>query len=203
MWHLTSLKMDYSFVFGQPVWGEHYANRILLTEELVKHMNALRSCMLISPRGWGKRSFALHIGKLLSDQDYTIRTCYIDLHEIHSIEAFYNTFSQAFSYDIESFHFNPYKHINQLDDLLNIPEYIAIRDQIKYIIFIGQIEQIAGFENSLKFQQRMRTIWKLQNHCAYFLYGNNLTVTKHFLDKPYNPFKKIGRCFKLPSLHYS
>jgi len=193
--------MDYSFVFGQPVWGEHYANRKLLTEELIRHMNALKSSILISPRGWGKRSFALHIGKLLSEQDYTIRTCYIDLQGVHSIEAFYKTFFQAFSLDFKSFNSNPYKHINQLEDLLNIPEYIAIRDQIKHIIFIGQIEQIAGFENSLKFQQKLRKIWKLQSHCAYFLYGNYLNVTKNLLDTPYKPFKKIGRCFKLPRIH--
>ncbi len=193
--------MDNAFIIGHPVWGEHYAPRKMFTETLVNQLTMLKNIILISPRGWGKRSFALHMGKLLSDQDYTIRTCYIDLHGIHSIEAFYKTYSQAFSLYIESFNINPYEHINQLDDLLNIPEYIAIRDQIKYIIFIGQIEQIGGFEDSLLLQQRLRRIWKSQSHCAYFLYGNYLTVKKHFLDKPNNHFKKIGRCFKLPKIH--
>lgn len=202
MLHLTFTKMDNAFIIGHPVWGEHYAPRKLFTETLVNQLTALKNIILISPPGWGKSSMALQVGELLSNQDYTIRTCYIDLHEIHSIEAFYNTFSQAFSFDIESFNLNPYEHINQLDDILNIPEYIAIRDQKKYIIFIGQIEQIAGFEDSLKFQQKLRTIWKLQSHCAYFLYGNKLPVKKLLLNKPYNPFKKIGRCFNLPRIHH-
>lgn len=194
--------MDYSFVFGQPVWGEHYANRKLLTEELVRHMNALKSSILISPRGWGKRSFALHIGKLLSDQDYTIRTCYIGLHGINSIEEFCQSYAQVFYFDLEMFTLDPNSLRDHLDEVLAIPEYIAVRDRIKHIIFIGHIEQIAGFEDSQKFQQKLRTTWKLQSHCAYFLYGNDLTTKKLLSNSSHNPIKRIGRCFNLPRIHH-
>lgn len=193
--------MDSAFIIGHPVWGEHYAPRKLFTETLVNQLTALKNIILISPSGWGKSSLALHVGELLSNQDYTIRTCYIDLHGIHSIEAFCQIYAQSFSFDLELFTQNSGFLSNHLDEILAIPEYIAIRDRIKHIIFIGQIEQIAGFENSLKLQQRLRTVWKLQSHCAYFLYGNYLNVTKRLLEKPYNPIKKIGRYYKLPRIH--
>ena len=151
--------MDNAFIIGHPVWGEHYAPRKLFTEALVNQLTALNNIILISPTGWGKKSMALHIGELLSDQDYTIRTSYIDLHGIHSIEAFCQSYTQVFSFDLGLFRFDPDSLRNHLDEILAIPEYIAVRDRIKHIIFIGQIEQIEGFENSLKFQQKLRTTW--------------------------------------------
>ena len=202
MLYLTFTKMDNAFIVGHPVWGEHYAPREVITKALVNQLTALKNIILISPPGWGKKSMALHTGKLLSDQDYAIRTSYIDLQNINSIEAFCQTYAQAFSYDLGLFTLDPNSLRNQLDEFLAIPEYIAVRDRIKHIIFIGQIEQIAGFENSLQFQQKLRTTWKLQSHCAYFLYGNDLTIKKLLLSLSHNPFRRIGRCFNLPRIHH-
>ncbi len=201
MLHLTFAKMEHSFIFGQPVWGEYFARREQFTDELSRHVTAFRSAILTSPKGWGKKSMALHIGDLLAKKDYTIRTTYIELQRTTSIEDFCQSFVQAFSFDLRLFSISPNSLENHLDEILAIPEYISVRDQVKFIIFIGQIEQIAGFENSIKFQNRLRTTWKLQNYCTYFLYGNQVNVTKHLLDKPGQPFKKIGRRFRLPRIH--
>jgi hypothetical protein len=200
--YLTFTKMDNAFIIGHSVWGEHYAPRELMTETLVNQLTALKNIILTSPPGWGKRSMALHTGELLSDKDYTIRTSYIDLHRINSIEEFCQSYAQVFSFDLEMFTIDPNSLRDHLDEVLAIPEYIAVRDRVKHIIFIGQIEQIAGFENSWQFQQKLRTTWKLQSHCAYFLYGNDLTTKKLLLNSSHNPFKRIGRCFKLPRIHH-
>ena len=202
MLHLTLTKMDNAFIIGHPVWREYYAPRKLFTEALVNQLTALKNIILISPPGWGKKSMALHTGELLSYQDYTIRTSYIDLQRINSIEAFCQSYLQVFSYDLGLFTLDSGSPRNQLDEILAIPEYIAVRDRIKHLIFIGHIEQIAGFENSLQFQQKLRTTWKLQSHCAYFLYGNALTIKKLLMNSSHNPFKRIGRCFNLPRIRH-
>ena len=96
-------KMEHSFIFGQPVWGEYFARREQFTDELSRHVTAFRSVILTSPKGWGKKSMALHIGDLLVKKDYTIRTTYIELQRTTSIEDFCQSFVQAFSFDLRLF----------------------------------------------------------------------------------------------------
>jgi len=195
--------MDNPFVFGQIAWGEYFTGRDWFTERLVSKLTSNKSVILISPRGWGKSSLVFKVGSIITDRNYNYRTCYIDLHSVHSEETFLKTFMHALSAVGAPLLHTSNNQKQQRIDILNLPEYIAIRDRIKLVLFIGNIQKIALFKNSLQFQQKLKRVLKLQNHCTYCLYGNNQQVTRFLLDTPYKPLRTIGNIFHMPRIQFN
>ncbi|MCK5137895.1 MAG: hypothetical protein KAR19_19065 [Bacteroidales bacterium] len=195
--------MDTTFIFGQIASGEYFTGREWFTERLVSKLTSHKNIILISPRGWGKSSLVNRVGSIITDQNYNYRTCYIDLQSVHSEEAFLETFMCELSAINAPILPTRYTQKQQRDDILNLPEYTAIRDRIKLIVFIGNIQKIARFKNSLQFQQKLRLVWRQHNHCTYCLYGINQLVTRYLLDTPRKPFQTMGQIFNMPRIQFN
>lgn len=81
------------FQFGTLATNENFIDRqedrALLKQLLSSHINV----MLISPRRWGKSSLVKKAMSELSEEDKSVRVCYIDAFSIGSEAEFYRTFA--------------------------------------------------------------------------------------------------------------
>jgi uncharacterized protein len=78
------------------------------------------------------------------------------------------------------------------DDILNLAEKIALKKKIKFIICIDEFQNIAGFENSLDFQKKLRSHWQSHKTASYCLYGSKRHMMIEVFTSPAMPFYKFG-----------
>ena len=89
-----------------------------------------------------------------------------------------------------SFEWNPDN--NSETDILQLPEKIAQKKNVRIIVCLDEFQQIADFNDSLTFQKKLRTIWQHQQNVTYCLFGSK----KHLMENIFNdkgmPFYKFG-----------
>ena len=78
------------------------------------------------------------------------------------------------------------------DDILNLAERIALKKKIKFIICIDEFQNIAGFENPLDFQKKLRSHWQTHKTASYCLYGSKRHMMMEVFTSPAMPFYKFG-----------
>jgi uncharacterized protein len=78
------------------------------------------------------------------------------------------------------------------DDILNLAEKIASKKKIKFIICIDEFQNIAGFENPLDFQKKLRSHWQTHKTASYCLYGSKRHMMMEVFTSPAMPFYKFG-----------
>lgn len=80
----------------------------------------------------------------------------------------------------------------QPDDILNLAENIAKEKNIKIIICIDEFQNIAGFEDPLALQKKMRSHWQKHKNTSYCLYGSKRKMLMDVFTSPSMPFYKFG-----------
>jgi hypothetical protein len=90
------------------------------------------------------------------------------------------------------------KHI---DELLQIPETVAQKKDIKLVICLDEFQQIALFENYPSFEKKMRAIWQRQKNVTYCLYGSKKDMMKDIFNNPSKPFYKFGDVMMLEKIN--
>lgn len=76
--------------------------------------------------------------------------------------------------------------------ILDLPERIAQKKKIKFVICIDEFQKVAEFRESLFLQQRLRSHWQEQSNTCYCLYGSKRhVITKLFTSKS-QPFYRFG-----------
>jgi DNA-binding MarR family transcriptional regulator len=76
--------------------------------------------------------------------------------------------------------------------ILDLPEKIAQKKKVKFIICIDEFQKIAAFNESLFFQQKLRSHWQDQSNTCYCLYGSKRhIITELFTSQSY-PFYQFG-----------
>lgn len=86
------------------------------------------------------------------------------------------------------------------EGILNLPEKIAGKKNIRIVICIDEFQQIGDFSDSLGFQKRLRSVWQHQQYTSYCLFGSK----KHLMDalflKKSYPFYKFGNIIPLGTI---
>ncbi len=80
----------------------------------------------------------------------------------------------------------------QPDDILNLSEKIAIKNNWKFIVCIDEFQNIATFDNQLAFQKKLRANWQKHQHTAYCLYGSKRHMLMDVFTNTSMPFYKFG-----------
>ena len=76
--------------------------------------------------------------------------------------------------------------------VLDLPEKIAIKKNLRFIICIDEFQKIDEFKDSLFLQQRLRSHWQEQSRTSYCLFGSKRhTITKLFTSQA-QPFYGFG-----------
>ena len=84
------------------------------------------------------------------------------------------------------------EHNSTTEDILQLPELIAQEKGYRIVVCIDEFQQIGEFNDSLTFQKKLRSVWQLQSHVSYCIYGSKKhMMEKIFLHQDY-PFYRFG-----------
>lgn len=218
--------MNSPFVFGVRVEGDAFTDRKEETERLKMNFLYGVNTILISPRRMGKTSLvdkvcglvgsdAVRIAKIdvfgcRSEADFVdsfatavIRATSSKWEEwVGNAKTFLGrfvpkvTFGQDPMHDFSiSFEYNSGN--NTVEDILQLPERIASQKGGRLVVCVDEFQQIGEFPDSLSFQKKLRSVWQLQSHVSYCLYGSK----KHMMEKMFQrqdcPFYRFGDLFYL------
>jgi hypothetical protein len=89
-----------------------------------------------------------------------------------------------------SFDWNP-KDDSDLD-ILQLPEKIAQKKNIRLVICLDEFQQIGDFPDSIKFQKKLRSAWQHQQHVTYCMFGSKKHLMEQFFNDKSMPFFKFG-----------
>lgn len=218
--------MNSPFVFGVRVEGDAFTDRKEETERLKMNFLYGVNTILISPRRMGKTSLvdkvcglvgsdAVRIAKIdvfgcRSEAEFVdsfatavIRATSSKWEEwVENAKTFLSrfvpkvTFGQDPIHDFSiSFEYNSGN--NTVEDILQLPERIASQKGGRLVVCVDEFQQIGKFPDSLAFQKKLRSVWQLQSHVSYCLYGSK----KHMMEKMFQrqdyPFYRFGDLFYL------
>lgn len=221
--------MEKPFVFGVATSGDNFTDREKETQRLLLNFTHGVNTILISPRRWGKTSLVKKVAQLAQTKTrkivyLDIFSCRTEsefyrlfatsvLKQISSkwdewvenTKQFLahinpkismgtdpmNDFSISFEYNMQD---------NAGNDILQLPEKIAIEKGIQIVICIDEFQQISDFEDSKTLQKKLRTVWQLQQHVSYCLFGSKKHLMNELFEKKNLPFYKFGDAIYLTKI---
>ena len=86
------------------------------------------------------------------------------------------------------------------DEILNLPEILAERKNIKFIICIDEFQNLAQFSEFEGFEKKMRSAWQKHKNSVYCLYGSKRHMMKDIFNNSSKPFYKFGDLFYLKKI---
>jgi AAA+ ATPase superfamily predicted ATPase len=213
--------MENPFVFGSTTSGKWFTDRENDAKRLLGNFTHGVNTIIISPRRWGKTSLVRKVADQIDDSQLKIVA--MDVFACRSEEDFYQAFAteiikqtankweewvknaQHFLSSLVpkiSFGADPTidfslsldfsnKQLNQ--DVLHLPQKIAIEKNIRIVVCIDEFQQIAEFPDPKAFQKKLRSVWQLQTqHVSYCLYGSKKHLLTALFSKQSMPFYKFG-----------
>jgi AAA+ ATPase superfamily predicted ATPase len=76
--------------------------------------------------------------------------------------------------------------------LLALPERIAAKKKLKFLICIDEFQKIDEFKDSEFLQQKLRSHWQEQARTTYCLYGSKRHIITRLFDSQAEPFYRFG-----------
>ena len=224
--------MNSPFVFGVRVEGDAFTDRKEETERLKMNFLYGVNTILISPRRMGKTSLVdKACGLLKSDSVKIVKIDAFGCRsEADFIDSFATavirstsskweewvenaktllsrfvpkvTFGQDPMHDFSiSFEYNSGN--NAVEDILQLPERIASQKGCRLVVCVDEFQQIGEFPDSLAFQKKLRSVWQLQNHVSYCLYGSKKHMMENMFQRQNYPFYRFGDLFYLGKISES
>ena len=89
---------------------------------------------------------------------------------------------------------------NNPDEILDLPERIAVAKGIKLMVCIDEFQNIAEFDDPLFFQRRLRAHWQRHQNVGYCLYGSKRHMMLEVFTDSSMPFYKFGDLFFLDKI---
>ncbi|MDT3357438.1 MAG: ATPase [Bacteroidota bacterium] len=89
---------------------------------------------------------------------------------------------------------------NNPDEILDLPERMAVAKGIKLMVCIDEFQNIAEFDDPLFFQRRLRAHWQRHQNVGYCLYGSKRHMMLEVFTDSSMPFYKFGDLFFLDKI---
>ena len=223
------ISMEKPFVFGVATSGDNFTDREKETQRLLLNFTHGVNTILISPRRWGKTSLVKKVAQLAQTKTRKIVYLDIfscrtesEFYRLFATSVLKQTSSKWDEWveNTKQFlaHINPKISIgtdpmndfsisfeysmqdNAGHDILQLPEKIAIEKGIQIVICIDEFQQISDFEDSKTFQKKLRTVWQLQQHVSYCLFGSKKHLMNELFEKKNLPFYKFGDAIYLTKI---
>lgn len=224
--------MDSPFVFGVRVEGDAFTDRKEETKRLKMNFLYGVNTILISPRRMGKTSLvdkacalvksdSVKIAKMdafgcRSEADFVdsfatavIRATSSKWEEwIENAKTFLSRFVPKVTFGQDpvndfsiSFEYNTGN--NAVEEILRLPERIAAQKGCRLVVCVDEFQQIGEFPDSLTFQKKLRSVWQLQSHVSYCLYGSKKHMMENMFQRQDYPFYRFGDLFYLGKISES
>ncbi len=104
----------------------------------------------------------------------------------------YSDFSLSFEWE------ELQKHSNEI---LNLPEVIAKKKNIRFIICLDEFQNTASYPGFLDFEKKMRAVWQRQKLVTYCLYGSKRHMMADIFNNPSKPFYRFGDIILLEKIN--
>lgn len=78
------------------------------------------------------------------------------------------------------------------DEILDLPQQIAVSKGWKIIVCIDEFQNIGNYKDPVGFQKQLRAKWQRQQDVLYCLYGSKRNMLMHVFTSPSMPFYKFG-----------
>lgn len=78
------------------------------------------------------------------------------------------------------------------DEILDLPERIAQKKGLKYLICLDEFQNLASFDQYEQFEKSMRATWQRQKAVTYCLYGSRRHMMADIFTNPSKPFYRFG-----------
>lgn len=78
------------------------------------------------------------------------------------------------------------------DEVLNLPETIAKKKGIKFIICLDEFQNLSSFNEYLIFEKKLRACWQRHKSVTYCLYGSKRHMMTDIFNNPSKPFYRFG-----------
>lgn len=86
------------------------------------------------------------------------------------------------------------------DEILNLPEQIAKKKNIRFIVCLDEFQQLANFSDYENLEKRMRAAWQRQKRVTYCLFGSKRHMLADIFSNPSKPFYRFGDIMWLPKI---
>jgi len=86
------------------------------------------------------------------------------------------------------------------DEILNLPEMIAKKKGIKFIVCLDEFQNLASFPEYDDFEKKMRALWQRQKSVTYCLYGSKRHMMIDIFNNSSKPFYRFGDIMVLPKI---
>lgn len=86
------------------------------------------------------------------------------------------------------------------DEILNLPERIAIEKGIRVIICLDEFQNLSSMLNYEQLEKKMRAVWQRQKHVSYCLYGSKKHMLEDIFNNASKPFYRFGDLMILPKI---
>ena len=214
------------FIYGMSVEGENFTDRELETKRLKLNFENGINSILISPRRMGKTSLVKKVKSLIDDPKikvvyidiYKCRTEF-DFYEkfassllkqtatkidkmLEDAKDFITSIAPKITYSPEpntdfSISLGINKQNNTAEEILDLPEKIAMKRGISIVVCIDEFQQIGKMPNSLSVQRTIRSAWQHHQHVSYCLFGSKQHLMTNLFYSRKMPFYQFGDMFFL------
>ncbi|MBN2777452.1 MAG: ATP-binding protein [Bacteroidales bacterium] len=89
-----------------------------------------------------------------------------------------------------SFNWNEIK--KHSTEILNLPEVIAEKKAINFIVCLDEFQNLSGFKDYENLEKKMRSVWQRHKNVTYCLYGSKRHMMSEIFNNPSKPFYRFG-----------
>jgi len=86
------------------------------------------------------------------------------------------------------------------DEILNLPETIAEKKSIRFIVCIDEFQQLAMVSGYSHLEKKMRAAWQRHKKVTYCLYGSKRHMMEEIFNNPSKPFYRFGDVMMLKKI---
>ena len=209
------------FVFGRAAEGAYFTDRIEDARRLSANLTHGIHTILISPRRWGKTSLVkkvinetdrldtrfvfIDIFDCKSEYDFyhsfaneIVKQTSSKIDEwVETAKTFLSNISPKFSFGTDpmndfslSFEWSPKDNTEK--EILQLPQKIAQKKNIRLIVCLDEFQQIADLSDSITFQKKLRSVWQHQQEVTYCMFGSKKHLMENIFNEKSMPFYKFG-----------
>lgn len=217
------------FMYGVSVEGENFTDRVRETKRLKLNFENGLNTVLISPRRMGKTSLIKKVQASIinpkikviymdvydcrSEYDFYNKFAALILQEtagkmeqaLENAKQFLLRISPKISFSPDpttdfslSLGITPQSHTPE--EILNLPERIAQKNDIHIVVCIDEFQQIGEFPDSLAVQKRLRSVWQHQQNVSYCLFGSKKHLMANLFQNKRMPFYQFGEMIFLDKI---
>jgi hypothetical protein len=78
------------------------------------------------------------------------------------------------------------------DEILNLPEKIAKKNEFKFVICLDEFQNLSSFNDYHNFEKKLRACWQRHKSVTYCLYGSKRHMMSDIFNNPSKPFYRFG-----------